>query len=69
MIPINRTVELNSDSMKRGVVAGYATYFRDGEPMVMYLVDLAEGFYSPDRRTYIGTIVAHPDNVKIVEHG
>ncbi len=38
-----------------------------GSLLPVYIVELAEGFWSPTEDTYISKVVAHPDNMKEVE--
>ncbi len=64
MIPINTPVGIfEGEGIRSGVVVGYGQVFHNSGPTNMLLVRLDFGEYLMSGKTYIGTILVHPDNI------
>jgi hypothetical protein len=68
MLSLGARVQLTGweDKPKRsGTIAGFGSWItHTGEIVPQYIVELDEGFYSPNQDTYIRLILAHPDSCK-----
>jgi len=66
MLKLNKKVEVNFNKIF-GKIIGYGILHRTNANPV-YLVELDEGFYDPDNKLFVSTIIVTEDNLKEAEN-
>jgi hypothetical protein len=61
MYPLNTMVRSTIDNTKWGRVKGYGTIHNDTDSDPVYLVELAEGFFSPGNTMFVSGMIWQPD--------
>jgi hypothetical protein len=50
-----------------GTIVGMGHITRNNEMVPVYMIDLSEGFYNPEKTCYVQILVVHRDNLEPIE--